>query len=262
MKKLIIPILALILSGSFYFFVKNNVSNDNTGSETVTQTNNNAISTTDVSTQSVTDENKNKSNKEEIEKVTISSKSHEIVNPITGETHPASYYDEILADGYTYNNPAPIPENWIIEPATDEYPATLDYDKLKDTLPESYIHNGRITKHFTMVPDYMIGYNPRILLLNTEQKFATKKDFLNWLSNYIDSDIYFISESEFDNKNGGTNWNIFIKSSNIEDVYNSYDNLTKEEKLYMRVSSFYLPKYKGTKELEDAVQATMNAMTE
>ena len=66
------------------------------------------------------DENKNKSEaKEEKEKV--------VINTITGENVPEGFYDEILADGYTYNNPKPIPENWIIEPAGDGYPATIDY---------------------------------------------------------------------------------------------------------------------------------------
>ena len=262
MTKPIVIVSIVILLGLGYFAWQSNqvsnVNNPETKSQTeVTNIVNDSSNNLDVKI----DENKNKSEAKE-EKDIISSKSNEIVNPITGETNPASYYDEVLADGYTYNNPAPIPENWIIESATDEYPATLDYDKLKDTLPESYIHNGRITKHFTMVPDYMIGYNPRILLLNTEQKFATKKDFLNWLSKYTDSDIYFVSEADFNNRDGGKSWNIFLKSSNMEEVYNSYYNLTKEEKLYMRVSSFYLPKYRGTKELQDAIDATNRAVEE
>lgn len=264
MTKPIVIVSIIILLGLGYFAWQSNQVSDVNNTEAKSQTEvTNIVNDSSNNLDVKIDENKNKSEaKEGKEKDIISSKSHEIVNPITGETHPTSYYDEVLADGYTYNNPAPIPEDWIIEPATDEYPATLDYDKLKDALSESYIHNGRITKHFTMVPEYMVGYNPRILLIYSKNGFDTKRDFVSWISQYTDANISFVSESGSQIRDGAKNWGILIHDSKVSDSYNLYTRLTTDTTLSIRVSSFYLPQYRGTKELQDAIDATMNAMTE
>ncbi len=185
-----------------------------------------------------------------------------IINPITGETHPVGFYDKVLEDGYTYNNPAPIPEDWIIEPATDEYPATLDYDTIYDNLPESYLLPGNTSGMFSMVPKHMHGYSPRVLFLRNKNGFTNRTEFLNWLSQYTDSDIYFVAESKFNNRDGGRNWNIFIREGNMDTIYNSYSLLKQEENISIRISNPYLPQYRGTKELEDGIQATINATIE
>ena len=121
MKKLLLILLIVILLGFGYFAWQSNQVSDvnNTGTESQADVNNimkDSSNNLDVKI----DENKNKSEvKEEKEKV--------VINTITGENVPEGFYDEILADGYTYNNPKPIPENWIIEPEGDGYPATIDY---------------------------------------------------------------------------------------------------------------------------------------
>jgi len=262
-KPIVIVSIVILLGLGYFAWQSNQVSNVN-NPETkpqseVTNIVNDSSNNLDVKI----DENKNKSEvKEEKEKDIISSKSNEIVNPITGETNPASYYDEVLADGYTYNNPKPIPESWIIEPAGDEYPATLDYEKMRATVSESYLLPGRISTMFSMVPEHMHGYTPRILFLRNENGFNSKKEFLTWLSEYTDSDIYFISQSKYNNRDGGKNWNIFMMEKNMDAIYDSYSEIKTDSMVSMRPWNQYLPQYRGTKELEDAIQSTMNAMKE
>lgn len=255
MKKLVIPvsILSLVAVGIILSLPKDEVETENTQ---IVQTQNK---------EEIENKNKNTSSQEQEKPVepeivtTASTSTGEIVNPITGESHPASYYDEVLADGYTYNNPAPIPEDWIIEPATDEYPATLDYDTIYDNLPESYLLPGNTSGMFSMVPKHMHGYSPRVLFLRNKNGFINKTEFLDWLSQYTDSDIYFVAESEYNNRDGGRNWNIFIKEGSMDTIYNSYSLLTQQEDISIRMSNPYLPQYRGTKELQDAIDATNRA---
>ena len=262
-KPIVIVSIVILLGLGYFAWQSNQVSDvNNTGTESQAELPN-IVNDSSNNLDVKIDENKNKSEaKEEKEKDIISSKSNEIVNPITGEIQPASYYDEVLADSYTYNNFAPIPEDWIIEPATDEYPATLDYEKMRATVSESYLLPGKISTMFSMVPEYMHGYTPRILFFRNENGFNNKKEFLTWLSQYTNSDIYFISESKYNNRDGGKNWNIFITENDMEAIYDTYSRIKSDTMVSIRPWNQYLPQYRGTKELQDAIDATMNAMTE
>lgn len=260
MKKLVIPIsiLALATVGFILLLPNDKVEKEPKNTQEVVQTQNN---------EEIENKNQNTSSQEqeqavESEVVTTSTSTGEIVNPITGETHPASYYDEVLADGYTYNNPAPIPEDWIIEPATDEYPATLDYEKMRAAISESYLLPGKISTMFSMVPEYMHGYTPRILFFRNENGFTNKTEFLSWLRQYIDSDIYFVAESKYNNRDGGKTWNIFMIEKNMNAIYDSYSRIKTDSMVSMRPWNQYLPQYRGTKELQDAIDATNRAVEE
>jgi hypothetical protein len=48
----------------------------------------------------------------------------------------------------------------------------------------------------------------------------------------------------------------------MDTIYNSYSRLKQEENISIRISNPYLPQYRGTKELEDGIQATINATIE
>jgi hypothetical protein len=206
MKKFALPIgvLAILIAGTLFFI--------NQKEEVVPAADNEiVVSDTQTEDAKVSDvngeegqnvEEATKVDSEEVNEIKEVNNEKVIINPITGESHPASYYDEVLADGYTYNNPAPIPEDWIIKPATDEYPATLDYDTIYDNLPESYLLPGNTSGMFSMVPKYMHGYGPRILFLRNEDGFANKTNFLDWLRQYTDSNIYFVAESKYNNRDG------------------------------------------------------------
>lgn len=267
MKKFALPIgvLAILIAGVLFFM--------NQKEEVVPTTNNEKV-VSDVQTEgdnnvSEVSREEEQNNKEvtkvasvEVNETKEVNNEKVIINPITGKTHPASYYDEVLVDGYTYNNPAPIPEDWIIEPATDEYPATLDYEKMRATVSESYLLPGRISTMFSMVPEHMHGYTPRILFLRNKDGFTNKTEFLEWLRQYTDSDIYFVAQSKYNNRGGGKNWNIFIKEGSMDSIFDSYSKLKTDSMVSMRAWNQYLPQYRGTKELQDAINATMNAITE
>jgi len=264
MKKLFLIFLIVILFGFRYFVWQDNQDVSNISTEVHSQSGIiNIVNDSSMIQDDETSKNKNTITKEEEkDKNIVSSKSHEIVNPITGEVHPASYYDEVLADGYTYNNPAPIPDDWVIESATDKYPATLDYEKIRATVSESYLLPGKISTMFSMVPEHMHGYTPRILFLRNENGFNTKKDFLTWLSQYTDSDIYFISESKYNNRDGGKTWNIFMMEKNMNAIYDTYFRIKSDVMVSVRPWNQYLPQYRGTKKLQDAIDATNRAVEE
>ena len=266
MKKFALPmgVLAIIIAGALFFINQKEKVAPTADNEIVvsdTQTEDAKVSEVSKETEK-THEKSAKVDSDEVSEKKELNNEKVIINPITEETHPVGFYDKVLEDGYTYNNPAPIPEDWIIEPATDEYPATLDYEKMRATVSESYLLPGRISTMFSMVPEHMHGYTPRILFLRNKNGFTNKAEFLDWLRQYTDSDIYFVSESKYNNRGGGKNWNIFIKEGSVDSIFDSYSKLKTDSMVSMRAWNQYLPQYRGTKELQDAIDATNRAITE
>ena len=253
MKKLLLISLIVILLGLGYFaWQSNQVSNVN-NPETKSQTEvinivNDSSNNLDVKI----DENKNKSEaKEGKEKV--------VINTVTGENVPEGFYDEILADGYTYNNPKPIPENWIIESAGDGYPATIDYYKFFDEASESQTLPGKIGSK-TAIPDYMYGYSQRAIYISFKSiNFEKKNDFSKWFNDKYNVSFVFIKQSNLSNQ-GGKSWAIFINDElNFSELNTLVNDMKSEDIAYIFNKSLYLPKYRGTDELKKFREINKNS---
>ncbi len=198
-------------------------------------------------------ENKNKSEaKEEKEKV--------VINTITGENVPEGFYDEVLADGYTYNNPKPIPESWIMKPAGDGYPATIDYYKFFDEASESQTLPGKIGSK-TEIPDYMYGYSQRAITIsfkNGNGNLHNKSEFTNWFNDNFDLNFSFLTVNKSYNY-GGWLWGIYITEGDLQDIKNIQSKISNSYDVRVTNFSLYLLKYRGTKELEKFREVNKNS---
>ena len=182
------------------------------------------------------------------------------INTITGENVPAGFYDEILADSYTYNNPKPIPEEWITKPAEDDYPATIDYYKFIDEASESQTLPGTIGSK-TLIPDYMYGYSGHSINIYFSKKYdkiSNKSDFTNWFSNNYSLNFQFIQKNKSYNW-GGQLWSIYITEGDVNDIKSIMSDIKKNYDVDINHISLYLPKYRHTEELKRLKKTDSNA---
>lgn len=177
-----------------------------------------------------------------------------VINAYTGENVPEGFYDEVLADGYTYNNPKPIPESWIIEPAGDGYPATIDYYKFFDEASESQTLPGSIGSK-TAIPDYMYGYSPRTLDISFRTKpdsVSSKADFAKWFKDNYDLDFLYVTMNNSHNY-GGRLWSIYVTEGDLQDIKTIQSEISSNYHVRVTNLSLYLPKYRGTDELKNYI---------
>jgi hypothetical protein len=183
-----------------------------------------------------------------------------IINTITGENVPEGFYDQVLADGFTYNNPKPIPESWIIEPAGDGYPGTIDYYKFFDEASESQTLPGKIGSK-TAIPDYMYGYSPRTLDISFRTKpdsVSSKADFAKWFKDNYGLDFLYVTMNDSHNY-GGKLWSIYITEGELEDIKNVQSDIISNYHVRVTNLSLYLKKYRGTDELENFREINKNS---
>ena len=253
MTKPIVIVSIVILLGLGYFAWQSNQVSDvnNTGTESQTEVTN-IVNDSSNNLDVKIDENKNKSEaKEGKEKV--------VINTVTGENVPEGFYDEVLADGYTYNNPKPIPESWIIEPAGEGYPATIDYYKFFNEASESQTLPGKIGSK-TAIPDYMYGYSQRAIYISFKSmNFENKNDFSKWFNDKYNVSFVFINQSNLSNQ-GGKGWAIFINDElNFSELNTLVNDMKSEDIAYIFNKSLYLLKYRGTDELEKFREINKNS---
>lgn len=116
-----------------------------------------------------------------------------IADPKTGEV-PEGFYDTKLADGYTYNNPQPIQDDWIVKPAGDGYPATVDERKLSDSwVVPKY---KEIYSETYQNPWAAYGFNYRHILITGESVPNLTDEFIHWLKQYNNLSYVFIGDQE------------------------------------------------------------------
>ena len=178
-------------------------------------------------------------------------KKQVIINAYTGENVPIWFYDKVLADGYTYNNPKPIPESWIMEPAGDGYPATIDYYKFFDEASESQTLPGKIGSK-TAIPDYMYGYSARTLNISFRTKpdsISSKADFTKWFKDNYDLDFLYLTMSKAQNY-GGRLWSIYVTEGELDDIKTIQSDIISNYHVRVTNLSLYLPIYRWTDELE------------
>lgn len=175
-----------------------------------------------------------------------------IENIVTGENVPEGYYDELLADGYTFNNPKPIPEEWITETAGEGYPATIDWEMAYNQLPESYILPGKFYSNTNVIPDYMYGHSKRVItidILDSNISFLDKISFTEWFNINYGYNFNFITPMKSYNS-GKDFWQILITDGEINDLIQLKQDMESRYSLSVQYNTTDHPKYRGTEELE------------
>lgn len=194
-----------------------------------------------------------------------------IINTITGENVPEGFYDEVLADGYTYNNPKPINEEWIMVKAGDNYPATIrdpiKYWNQGDLPPESWNIPNYLGKEYdgTNFDDakFMYGTMKRFItikFLDDQTKPKSKEEFTQWFSQNFGYDFIFYQQKVSSEVNTGrTAWRILVLDATVDNINNIYISLNEEQEHFSISSRNYpLNKYwklDREKYIEDANQA-------
>lgn len=184
-----------------------------------------------------------------------------IENIVTGENVPEGYYDEVLVDGYTFNNPKPLPEEWITETAGEDYPATIDWKMVYNQLPESYILPGKIYSSTNIIPEYMYGHSKRVITIDLRKaslNFSDKTKFTEWLNTHYGYKFYFIEYIKGYNTNKGI-WQILITEGEIDDLIQFKSDLVNSYSATTEYDTVDHPKYRGTEELERLNKAASNS---
>ena len=154
-----------------------------------------------------------------------------IVNTITGENVPEGFYDEVLEDGYTYNNPKPLEEAEIFFPATLDFPKTIKFNPLSTSyfVPnypgQKYLGNYENT-------EYMYGTNYRVLDIefnNPASKASNKSDFTKWATQYGIEFIFIQYDKSSYLNTGATGWRILVTNFDINTLKKTIENINNEE---------------------------------
>jgi hypothetical protein len=153
-----------------------------------------------------------------------------IINTLTGENVPAGFYDKILADGYTYNNPKPIEEAEVFFPATLDFPKTIKFNPLSTSyfVPnypgQKYLGNYKNT-------EYMYGTNYRILDIgfnDSLSKVFSKSEFTKWINQY-GIDFLFVQQYKSSDLNTGrTGWKILVINLEINTLKETIKNINNK----------------------------------
>ena len=248
MTKPIVIVSIVILLGLGYFASQSNQVSDVNNPETKPQTEvTNIVNDSSNNLDVKIDENKNKSEVKE-EKV--------VINTVTGENVPEGFYDETLADGYTYNNPKPINEEWIMVEAGDNYPATIrdpiTYWNQGDLPPESWNIPNYLGKEYdgTNFDDakFMYGTMKRFItikFLDNQTKPQSKEEFTQWFSqNYGYNFVFYQQYKDSALNTGKTAWRILVIDATVDKINNIYMSLNKQPQRFSISSRNYpLNKY-------------------
>ncbi len=110
----------------------------------------------------------------------------------TGHNIPEGCFDRITEDGYSYNSPKPIQEDWITEPAWEWYPATVDKINLTSSrVVPRWCKIYQINSDKTSDINWL---NLRFFRYIKESNWFSKKDFSIWLKNYTNLEFVFAKE--------------------------------------------------------------------
>jgi len=154
-----------------------------------------------------------------------------IINTLTGDNVPAGFYDEVLEDDYTYNNPKPLEEAEIFFPATLDFPKTIKFNPLSTSyfVPnypgQKYLGNYENT-------EYMYGTNYRVLDIefnNPASKASNKSDFTKWATQYGIEFIFIQYDKSSYLNTGATGWRILVTNFDINTLKKTIENINNEE---------------------------------
>jgi hypothetical protein len=234
MKKFALPmgVLAILIAGLLFFTNQQEEVIPTVGNEIVvsdTQTEDAKVSKVSKETEK-TNEKSAKVDSGEVSEAKEVNNEKVIINTLTGDNVPAGFYDEVLEDDYTYNNPKPLEEAEIFFPATLDFPKTIKFNPLSTSylVPnypgQKYLGNYKNT-------EYMYGTNYRILDIefnNPASKASNKSDFTKWANQYGIEFIFIQQYKSSDLNRGKTSWKILVTNFNINTLKETIGNINNE----------------------------------